>query len=64
VSCVPLDADQEDELSLSRNVEGAILLSSARKTDLLALCVAVLLHVALGTLEDDGTLLLVGLLSG
>lgn len=57
-----LDADQEDQLALSRDVEGAILLGSTSKADLLALSIAVLLDVLLSTLEDDATLLLVGLL--
>jgi hypothetical protein len=58
---IPLDADQEDELALSGDVEGAILLGSASKADLLTLTIAVLLDVLLSTLEDDTTLLLVGL---
>lgn len=57
-----LDADQEDELGLSGDVERAILLGGALEADLLALNVAVLLDVGLGALEDDSTLLLVGLL--
>lgn len=56
-----LDADDEDELLLSGDVEGTVLLGNAGEADLLALSVAVLLDVLLGTLEDDGTLLLVGL---
>lgn len=56
-----LDADDEDELLLGGDVEGTVLLGNAGKADLLALSVAVLLNVLLGTLEDDGTLLLVGL---
>ncbi len=56
---IPLDADNEDQLGLSRDVEGAILLGSAGKTNLLALTLAVLLDVLLSTLEDDTTLLLV-----
>ncbi len=58
---LPLDADHEEELGLSRDVEGAILLGSTGKADLLALGVAVLLDVLLSTLEDDLALLLVGL---
>jgi hypothetical protein len=57
-----LDADQEDELALGRDVESAILLGSTSKADLLTLSIAVLLDVLLSTLEDDATLLLVGLL--
>jgi hypothetical protein len=56
-----LDADDEDELLLGGDVEGTIVLGNALKADLLALGVTVLLNVLLGTLEDDGTLLLVGL---
>jgi len=57
-----LDADNEDQLVLSRDVEGTLLLGKTLKTDLLTLLVAVLLDVLLGTLEDDTTLLLLGLL--
>lgn len=56
-----LDADNEDELGLGGDVEGARLLGLTREADLLALLVTVLLDVGLGTLEDDTTLLLVGL---
>lgn len=56
-----LDADDEGELGLSRDVEGALLLGDALKADLLALGIAVLLDVGLGALEDDLTLLLVGI---
>lgn len=56
-----LDADNEGELGLSRDVERALLLGNALKADLLALSVAVLLDVGLGALEDDLALLLVGL---
>ena len=38
------------------------MLGEAHETDLLALSIAVLLNVLLGTLEDDTTLLLVGLI--
>lgn len=57
------DTDNKDQLGLIRNVEGSGLAALAGKADLLALCIAVLLDVGLGTLEDDTTLLLVGLLS-
>lgn len=56
-----LDTDGEDELGLSGDVERAILLGLAGEADLFALLVAVLLDVLLSTLEDDATLLLVGL---
>jgi hypothetical protein len=58
---LPLDADQEDQLGLGGDVEGALLLGNAGKADLLALGIAVLLDVLLGTLEDDAALLLVDL---
>jgi len=57
-----LDTDNEDQLLFSRDVEGTILLRQASKTDLLTLLITVLLHVLFGTLEDDTTLLLLGLL--
>lgn len=37
------------------------MLAQAREPDFLALCIAVLLDVGFGTLEDDTALLLVGL---
>jgi hypothetical protein len=58
---LPLDTDNEDQLGLLRNVEVTLLASNASQTDLLALGIAVLLDVRFGALEDDGTLLLVGL---
>lgn len=58
---IPLDTDDEDQLRLSRDVELAALLGDTAQADLLALCIAVLLNVLLSTLEDDATLLLVGL---
>lgn len=56
-----LDTHNEDELGLTLNEEAALLASNAVETDLLALSGAVLLDVGLGTLEDNTTLLLVGL---
>ena len=56
-----LDTDDECKLGLSWNVEGALGLGQTVKSNLLALCVAVLLDVLLGALEDDLALLLVGL---
>lgn len=61
---LPLDTDNEDKLVLSWNVVGTILLGKTSKTDLLALSITVLLNVLLSTLEDDATLLLLGLLIG
>jgi hypothetical protein len=55
---LPLDTDNEDQFLLSRDVEGVILLGNTGKTNLLALCVTVLLDILLGTLEDDTTLFL------
>lgn len=59
---LPLDADNKDQLGLLRDVEGAILPGETGEADLLALSVTVLLDVLLSTLENDGALLLVGLL--
>jgi hypothetical protein len=56
-----LDTDEEDELVLGRDVERALLLRKAVQANLLALGIVVLLDVLLSTLEDDLTLLLVGL---
>lgn len=56
-----LDTDNEDELGLTLNEEAALLASNAVEADLLTLSGAVLLDVGLGTLEDNSTLLLVGL---
>jgi hypothetical protein len=60
---LPFDTDNEDQLLLSRDIERAILLRQTVEADLLALCVAVLLHVLLSTLEDDSALLLLRLLT-
>lgn len=57
-----LDTDNEDQLGLSWDVERTRLLGDTSKTNLLPLLVTVLLDVLLSTLEDDTTLLLVGLL--
>jgi hypothetical protein len=56
-----LDTDNEDKLGLTLNEEAALLASNAVEADLLALSGAVLLDIRLGTLEDNTTLLLVGL---
>lgn len=56
-----LDTDDEDELVLSWDVERTLLLGQAEETDLLTLLITVFLYVLLGTLEDDTTLLLLGL---
>lgn len=56
-----LDTDNEDQLGLILNVEATLLAGNAVEADLLTLSGAVLLDVGLGTLEDDTTLLLVGL---
>jgi hypothetical protein len=57
----PLDTDGEDELGLGRYVEGLALLCGALSIDEVALCLAVFGVVALGAVEDDLSLLLVGL---
>jgi hypothetical protein len=56
-----LDADDEGELGLGGNEEGAILLCLALGVDDVALGLDVLLVVLLGALEDGLALLLVGL---
>jgi len=56
-----LDSDNKDQLLLSRDVEGTILLGETLKTDLLTLCVTVLFNVLFGTLENDTALLLLSL---
>ena len=61
MSYSPLDAHDEDELGLSRDVGGVVLLGNTGEADLLALRIAVLLNVLLSTLEDHAALLLVGL---
>jgi hypothetical protein len=58
-----LDTDDESELGLSRNIEGSVLFGYASKADALNLCLAVLLNVLFRTLEDNTTLLLVGLVN-
>jgi hypothetical protein len=57
-----LDADEEDQLGLSRDVEGTILLGGTGETNLLTLTLAIFLDVGLGALEDGGALSLVVLL--
>jgi hypothetical protein len=51
-----LDAGNEDQLGLGRNIVAALGLGDASETDLLTLVVAVLLDVGLGALEDLLTL--------
>jgi hypothetical protein len=58
---IPLDTDNEDQLGLVINVEVTLLAGSAGQADLLTLSIAVLLDVGLSALEDNATLLLVGL---
>lgn len=58
---IPLDSEDEDQVSLGGDVGRVLALGNAVKTDLLTLRIAVLLDVLLSTLEDDATLLLVGL---
>jgi hypothetical protein len=57
-----LDADDKDQLGLSRNVGLAVVLRNTCKADLVLLGIAVLLDILFSTLEDDRTPLLVGLL--
>lgn len=56
-----LDSNDENEFGLLINVEVARLSSDSCKSDLLPFLVTVLLHVLLGSLEDDASLLLIGL---
>ena len=53
-----LDADDEDKLGLGGDVVAALLLGDAAQADLLTLCIAVLLDVGFGALEDLLALLL------
>jgi len=57
-----LDTNNEDQLILGWNIVGTILLREAGKTNLLTLLITVFLHILLGTLEDNTTLLLLSLL--
>jgi len=57
-----LDTDDEDKLVLGSNVVRTLLFGNTGESDLLTLCVTVLLDVLLSTLEDDTTLLLLSLL--
>lgn len=56
-----LDANNKDQLGFSGDVGRVVLLGKAVQANLLTLSIAVLLDVLLSTLEDDTTLLLVGL---
>jgi hypothetical protein len=58
---IPLDTDNKDELALSGNEEGVVLLRGALSVNDIALSLEVLLVVLLGALEDGLALLLVGL---
>ena len=58
----PLQAHDKVDFWLSSDKEVAGLPRLALETDLLALCVPVLLHELVGTLEDDLALLLLLLL--
>jgi hypothetical protein len=58
---LPLDSDHKDQLGLLVNEEVALLSGESSKSDLFPLGIAILLDVGLGALEDDTTLLLVGL---
>lgn len=53
-----LDADDEGEFWLCRDVVGAFLLGDAREANLLTLGIAVFLDVGFGPLEDVRALLL------
>lgn len=58
-----LDSDDKDKLVLLLHIERSLLSAQSSKSDLLTFLVAVLLDVGFGSLEDDASLLLVGLLS-
>lgn len=60
---LPLDADDEDELRFSGNVVAAFLLAETAQTDLLTLGITIFFDVGFCALEDDFTLLLIGLFS-
>jgi hypothetical protein len=57
----PLDTDGEDEPGLGGDVERSVAFRSTLSLDDIALCLAVLCGVLLGTIEEDGALLFVGL---
>jgi len=57
-----LNSHNENQSRLLGNIKGALLSAQTGKTDLLALSITVFLNVRLGTLEDNRTLFLVGLL--
>ena len=57
----PLDSEDEDKLGLFINEETALLLAQTSKSNLLALCITIFFDVCLSALEDNATLLLVGL---
>ena len=58
---LPLDADDKDELSFSGDVVAAFLLAETAQTDLLTLGITVFFDIGFCALEDDFTLLLIGL---
>ncbi len=58
---VPFNTDYEDKLRLGRDIVTAVLLAQASEPNLLTLCIAVLLDVGFGALENNATLFLAGL---
>lgn len=58
---LPLDTDDEDELGLAQHVEISFLFGEPRKANLFALCLTVFGNIGFSALEDDPTLLLLGL---
>jgi hypothetical protein len=58
---VPLNADNEDEFRLCRDIEGAFSLAQAGEPDLFTLCIPVFLDVGLRALEDYTSLFFLGL---
>lgn len=61
--CIPLDTHDKHQFGFGWNIERALLLGNARKSDLFSLLITVFLDVRFGSLEDHTTLLLVGLLT-
>ena len=60
-TCSPFYPDDEDKLGFGRDIECAFLFRQPRETDFFTLRIAVFFHVRFGALEDDTTLLFVGL---
>jgi len=57
-----LNSNNKNQFRFIRNVERTLLLAQTSQTDLLPLCIAILLDVRFCALEDNTTLRLIGLL--